>query len=137
MIVSKKEIDDIITCKHMAIENLLKKLYEKIQKYRPNIQEENLQNLQNFQNFEAQQDSPVKVSVNNNQFNQPEYNNIGDSSKDQFYRQQIIERDSVIEELKQALEVAELKMKKSEEDKSFLNSKLKEYTNAARQYGLI
>jgi hypothetical protein len=74
-----------------------------------------------------------KVNLNN----ENQIQNIEKSTKDQFYLKQIQERDTVLEELRMALEVAEMKIKKSEDDKVTLNNKLKDYTERAKQAGLL
>ncbi len=74
LIIKNKEIDDVINYKHFAIENLLKKIYQKINKIK------------------------TDSSTNNYDIN-------SNSSKDQFYRAQILDRDNHIEELKIKLKV--------------------------------
>lgn len=59
------------------------------------------------------------------------------SEKEEYYRGQIVERDNQIEELRIRLEITEINLKKSDDEKNFLNEKLREYTEKVRQYGLF
>jgi hypothetical protein len=52
--ITKDEINDVLNCKPLAIENLLKKVYRRIQKYNPDIsqdREDNNLNLSNNENL--------------------------------------------------------------------------------------
>jgi hypothetical protein len=57
-------------------------------------------------------------------------------NRDQFYKKELIDRDRHIEELKQALDIAEMKLKRSDEVKKELNNKLKDLNERVKGLSL-
>ena len=120
----------------MCIENILKKVYDKVHLYKPSKEDEEEKYFKFIKNSNVDNEANNKKEIGA-EFNfEDTNNNNNNNSKVNFYKNQVGERDSKVEELKSALEVLEMKIKKSEEEKLMLNSKLKEYSDKISQYGL-
>ena len=129
--LAKSEIDAVLQYKPLAVESILKKVYEKIRTYTQNQgnQGEGLGNSSNIENIN-----------NNNMQNKPmkkNYQNQGGSGdKDDYYQQIIEEKDNKIEELRVTLEILEMKLKNSDEIQSKLSNRVKDLTDKLRSLGV-
>ena len=98
--LTKDEIDSIIKAKPLAIEKLLQKVYVVLQN---------------------------KVNMNTNK----EQNNFGiERNNNEILKKTLEEKDNVIKQLKDIVEVLELKLKNSEEMEGILQNKVQQLTEA-------
>ena len=98
--LTKDEIDSIIKAKPLAIEKLLQKVYVVLQN---------------------------KVNMNTNK----EQNNFGiERNNNEILKKTLEEKDNVIKQLKDIVEVLELKLKNSEEMEGVLQNKVQQLTEA-------
>ena len=98
--LSKDEIDSIIKAKPLAIEKLLQRVYVVLQN---------------------------KVNMNTNK----EQNNFGiERNNNEILKKTLEEKDNVIKQLKDIVEVLELKLKNSEEMEGILQNKVQQLTEA-------
>jgi len=98
--LTKDEIDSIIKAKPLAIEKLLQRVYVVLQN---------------------------KVNMNNNK----EQNNFGiERNNNEILKKTLEEKDNVIKQLKDIVEVLELKLKNSEEMEGILQNKVQQLTEA-------
>ena len=98
--LTKDEIDSIIKAKPLAIEKLLQKVYVVLQN---------------------------KVNMNTNK----EQNNYGiERNNNEILKKTLEEKDNVIKQLKDIVEVLELKLKNSEEMEGILQNKVQQLTEA-------
>ena len=105
--LSKKEINDIIKCEHLAIEHLLQRVYSVLQsKINMNKDAKNISNI-NFQK-------------NNND----------------KLRKTLEEKENIIKQLHDIIEVLQLKLKNSEEMEKILENKVAELTEALNKNGI-
>ena len=98
--LTKNEINDIIKCEHLAIEHLLQRVYNALQG-RINMNKGN----KNNSNFEIQKNN-------------------------EMLRKTLQEKENVIKQLHDIIEVLELKLKNSEEMEKILANKVEQLTNA-------
>lgn len=102
--ISKREIQDIISCKQLVIENVLKKVYKSIQKYsdnpnnKINLSDEitNETNQRNFNNYAHHNQDNLLINYNNDNIIQGQDNNL---------RKIIEEKDLKIKELTNIIDV--------------------------------
>ena len=105
--LSKKEINDIIKCEHLAIEHLLQRVYSVLQsKINMNKDAKNISNI-NFQK-------------NNND----------------KLRKTLEEKENIIKQLHDIIEVLQLKLKNSEEMEKILENKVAQLTEALNKNGI-
>ena len=105
--LSKKEINDIIKCEHLAIEHLLQRVYSVLQsKINMNKDAKNISNI-NFQK-------------NNND----------------KLRNTLEEKENIIKQLHDIIEVLQLKLKNSEEMEKILENKVAQLTEALNKNGI-
>ena len=98
--LTKEEIDSIIKAKPLAIEKLLQRVYVVLQN---------------------------KVNMNTNK----EQNNFGiERNNNEILKKTLEEKDNVIKQLKDIVEVLELKLKNSEEMEGILQNKVQQLTEA-------
>ena len=98
--LTKDEIDSIIKAKPLAIEKLLQRVYVVLQN---------------------------KVNMNTNK----EQNNFGiERNNNEILKKTLEEKDNVIKQLKDIVEVLELKLKNSEEMEGILQNKVQQLTEA-------
>jgi len=98
--LTKEEINSIIKAEPLAIEKLLQRVYAVLQN---------------------------KVNINTNK----EQNNIGmEMNNNEMLKRTIEEKDNVIKQLKDIVEVLELKLKNSEEMEGILQNKVQQLTEA-------
>ena len=98
--LTKEEINSIIKAEPLAIEKLLQRVYTVLQN---------------------------KVNINANK----EQNNIGmERSSNEMLKKTLEEKDNVIKQLKDIVEVLELKLKNSEEMEGILQNKVQQLTEA-------
>ena len=103
--LTKKEIDDIIKCEHLAIERLLQRVHNVLGN-KSNKDQKNISNL-NFQK-------------NNND----------------MLRKALQEKDNVIKQLHDIIEVLELKLKNSVDMEKILENKVAQLTEALNKAGV-
>ena len=103
--LTKKEIDDIIKCEHLAIERLLQRVHNVLGN-KSNKDQKNISNL-NFQK-------------NNND----------------MLRKALQEKDNVIKQLHDIIEVLELKLKNSVDMEKILENKVTQLTEALNKAGV-
>ncbi len=128
--MSKNEIENILQYKPMAIETILKKVYEKLKNYSNNTQQGNTSGLGNNSNIE---------NINNNIQQKPMIRknlNEGEGKSDEFYQKLLEEKDSKIEELRVTLDILEMKLKNSDEIQMKLSARVKELTDKLRSLGV-
>jgi len=99
--LTKNEINDIIRCEHLAIEHLLQRLYNVLQS-RINI------------NKEQKSNNNLNVQKNNNE----------------ILRKALAEKENVIKQLHDIIEVLELKLKNSQDMEKILENKVLQLTEA-------
>ena len=105
--LTKDEIDSIIKAKPLAIEKLLQKVYVVLQN---------------------------KVNMNTNK----EQNNFGiERNNNEILKKTLEEKDNVIKQLKDIVEVLELKLKNSEEMEGILQNKVQQLTEALNNNEII
>ena len=95
--LTKKEISDIIKCEHLAIEHLLQRVYNVLQS---------------------------KININKDQKNNSNYN-IQKNNNDML-KKTLQEKENIIKQLHDLIEVLELKLKNSEEMEKILEKKVLE-----------
>ena len=95
--LTKKEISDIIKCEHLAIEHLLQRVYNVLQS---------------------------KININKDQKNNSNYN-IQKNNNDML-KKTLQEKENIIKQLHDIIEVLELKLKNSEEMEKILEKKVLE-----------
>ena len=105
--LTKKEINDIIKCEHLAIEHLLQRLYGVLQS-------------------KINMNKDIKNNSNNN-FNK---NNIDK------LRKTLEEKENVIKQLHDIIEVLHLKLKNSEDMEKILENKVAQLTEALNKNGI-
>jgi hypothetical protein len=102
--MSKQEMQDVISSKPLAIENLLKKVYRNIQRYNPNVNKEN--NLSGDQsNLNISNNENLNINRTNHEEKQMIMNINYNNANDQQLRKIIEEKDNNIQELKYIIEV--------------------------------
>ena len=99
--LTKKEINDIIKCEHLAIEHLLQRVYNVLQ---------------------------GKINMNKEQKSNSNFNNQKNNSD--MLKKTLQEKENVIKQLHDIIEVLELKLKNSEDMEKILENKV-EQLNAA------
>ena len=105
--LTKDEIDSIIKAKPLAIEKLLQRVYVVLQN---------------------------KVNMNTNK----EQNNFGiERNNNEILKKTLEEKDNVIKQLKDIVEVLELKLKNSEEMEGILQNKVQQLTEALNNNEII
>jgi len=105
--LSKKEINDIIKCEHLAIEHLLQRVY--------NV----LQSKINM-NKDAKNNSNINFQKNNND----------------KLRKTLEEKENIIKQLHDIIEVLQLKLKNSEDMEKILENKVAQLTEALNKNGI-
>ena len=101
--LTKSEINDIITCQHLAIENLLQRVYNVLQ-------------------------NKVNMSKTKSNMNQKNNNDM--------LRKTLEEKENVIKQLRDIIEVLELKLKNSEEMEKILKNKVSQLTETLNKNGI-
>ena len=101
--LTKSEINDIITCQHLAIENLLQRVYNVLQ-------------------------NKVNMSKTKSNMNQKNNNDM--------LRKALEEKENVIKQLRDIIEVLELKLKNSEEMEKILENKVSQLTETLNKNGI-
>ena len=101
--LTKSEINDIITCQHLAIENLLRRVYDVLQN---------------------------KVNMNKTK------SNINQKNNNDMLRKTLEEKENVIKQLRDIIEVLELKLKNSEEMEKILENKVSQLTETLNKNGI-
>ena len=101
--LTKSEINDIITCQHLAIENLLQRVYNVLQ-------------------------NKVNMSKTKSNMNQKNNNDM--------LRKTLEEKENVIKQLRDIIEVLELKLKNSEEMEKILENKVSQLTETLNKNGI-
>jgi len=101
--LTKSEINDIITCQHLAIENLLQRVYNVLQN---------------------------KVNMNKTK------SNINQKNNNDMLRKTLEEKENVIKQLRDIIEVLELKLKNSEEMEKILENKVSQLTETLNKNGI-
>ena len=108
--LSKNEIDSIIKSEPLAIEKLLQKVYAVLQ---------------------------VKMNMNMNVNNaNRDRNNFEMKNNREKLRKTLEEKENVVKQLKDIVEVLELKLKNSEEMEGILHNKLQQLTDALNKNGI-
>ena len=108
--ISKQDIQDIIACKAMIIENLLKKVYKFLQKY--NGENTTVNNRNNIsgdgENLDISNNEKLNINKSNPYSDEGgmNYNNAGDGQ----LRRVIEEKDHKIEELRNIIDVILIKL---------------------------
>ena len=101
--LSKKEITDIIKCEHLAIERLLQRVYNVLQE---------------------------KININKEQKN----NNLNEmKNNNDILRKTLQEKENIIKQLHDIIEVLELKLKHSQEMEKTLENKVEQLTGILNQ----
>jgi len=132
--LSKQDIDNVLQYKPLAVESILKRLYEKIKVFTTNNQHHN-ESLNNNSNID---------NINNNMQQQPQrpmmvkknIQNQGSDNKDEYYQRIIEEKDVKIEELRVTLDILEMKLKNSDEIQAKLSNRVKDLTDKIRSLGV-
>jgi hypothetical protein len=101
--LTKSEINDIITCQHLAIENLLQRVYNVLQN---------------------------KVNMSKTK------SNINQKNNNDMLRKTLEEKENVIKQLRDIIEVLELKLKNSEEMEKILENKVSQLTETLNKNGI-
>ena len=101
--LTKSEINDIITCQHLAIENLLQRVYNVLQN---------------------------KVNMNKTK------SNINQKNNNDMLRKTLEEKENVIKQLRDIIEVLELKLKNSEEMEKILENKVSQLNETLNKNGI-
>ena len=101
--LTKSEINEIITCQHLAIENLLRRVYDVLQN---------------------------KVNMNKTK------SNINQKNNNDMLRKTLEEKENVIKQLRDIIEVLELKLKNSEEMEKILENKVSQLTETLNKNGI-
>ena len=105
--LSKKEINDIIKCEHLAIEHLLQRVYSVLQsKINMNKDAKNISNI----NFQKNNNDKLRKSLE--------------------------EKENIIKQLHDIIEVLQLKLKNSEEMEKILENKVAQLTEALNKNGV-
>ena len=99
--LTKKEINDIIKCEHLAIEHLLQRVYNVLQ---------------------------GKINMNKEQKSNSNFNNQKNNSD--MLKKTLQEKENVIKQLHDIIEVLELKLKNSEDMEKILENKVEQLTAA-------
>lgn len=109
--MTKQEINDIITCKPLAIEHLLQRIYDAIQN---------------------------QINGNNNEEGNMNNNNMVGASNGNVERLKKIleEKESNINQLHEIIDVLEMKLKSSSEMQETLANKVEELTNLLQSKGI-
>ena len=109
--MSKQEINDVITCKPLAIEHLLQRIYDAIQN---------------------------QINGNNNEEGNMNNNNMVGASNGNVERLKKIleEKESNINQLHEIIDVLEMKLKSSNEMQETLANKVDELTNLLQSKGI-
>jgi hypothetical protein len=105
--LTKKEINDIIKCEHLAIEHLLQRLYGVLQS---------------------------KINMNKDTKNNSN-NNFNKNNIDKL-RKTLEEKENVIKQLHDIIEVLQLKLKNSEDMEKILENKVAQLTEALNKNGI-
>ena len=107
--LTKGEIDSIIKAEPLAIEKLLQRVYAVLQK---------------------------KVNINMN-VNREQNNNFAiQKNNNEMLRRTLEEKDNIVKQLKDIVEVLELKLKNSEEMEGILQNKVQQLTDALNKNGI-
>lgn len=134
--LSKQDIDNVLNYKHMAVENILKKIYEKLKNYSQNNNNVSLNNNSNIENINPNvliQQKPMGGGMGSGKkMNQ----GMGNSDKDEYYQGLLHEKDNKIEELKVTLDIMEMKLKNSDDLQAKLSNRVKELTDKLRSLGV-
>ena len=101
--LTKSEIKDIITCQHLAIENLFQRVYNVLQN---------------------------KVNMDKSK------SNINQKNNNDMLRKTLEEKENVIKQLRDIIEVLELKLKNSEEMEKILENKVSQLTETLNKNGI-
>ena len=101
--LTKSEINDIISCQHLAIENLLQRVYNVLQN---------------------------KVNMSKTK------SNINQKNNNDMLRKTLEEKENVIKQLRDIIEVLELKLKNSEEMEKILENKVSQLTETLNKNGI-
>ena len=105
--LSKKEINDIIKCEHLAIEHLLQRVYSVLQsKINMNKDAKNISNI----NFQKNNNDKLRKSLE--------------------------EKENIIKQLHDIIEVLQLKLKNSEEMEKILENKVAQLTEVLNKNGI-
>ena len=104
--LTKSEINDIITCQHLAIEHLLQRVYNVLQN---------------------------KVNMNKEHKTNSNFNN---QNNNDMLRKTLEEKENVIKQLKDIIEVLELKLKNSEDMEKILENKVAQLTETLNKNGI-
>lgn len=109
--MSKQEINDVITCKPLAIEHLLQRIYDAIQN---------------------------QINGNNNEEGNMNNNNMVGASNGNVERLKKIleEKESNINQLHEIIDVLEMKLRSSSEMQETLANKVEELTNLLQSKGI-
>ena len=102
--ITKQEIQDIISCKPMVIENLLKKVYRHLQKYsgdNSNVNRNN--NSGDNENLDLSNNDRLNINKSNPYSNEGRDNYI--NANDSQLRKIIDDKDLKIEELRNIIDV--------------------------------
>ena len=99
--LTKKEINDIIKCEHLAIEHLLQRVYNVLQ---------------------------GKINMNKEQKSNSNFNNQKNNSE--MLKKTLQEKENIIKQLHDIIEVLELKLKNSEDMEKILENKVEQLTAA-------
>jgi hypothetical protein len=111
--LSKKEIQDIISCKPMSVENLLKKTYKHIQKFgsKENFNQNNLSNNQSNQSYDnknlnlSDNDNYTKINKSHTGINSMAMDGSNYNMNEFQFKKIIEQKDSQIEELRNIIDV--------------------------------
>jgi hypothetical protein len=104
--ISKQDIQDIISCKPLSIENLLKRVYKLVQKYNPNTSKDNISGDNSNLNLSGNENLNINRSIPKNE--EGHIGNISgnyNNANEQQLRKIIEEKDNSIQELKYIVEV--------------------------------
>ena len=104
--LTKSEINDIITCQHLAIEHLLQRVYNVLQN---------------------------KVNMNKEHKTNSNFNN---QNNNDMLRKTLEEKENVIKQLKDIIEVLELKLKNLEDMEKILENKVAQLTETLNKNGI-
>ena len=105
--LTKAEIDSIIKAEPLAIEKLLQRVYVVLQN-----------------------------KVNTNKANREQNNFMMQKNNNDMLRKTLEERDNIIKQLKDIVEILELKLKNSEEMEGILQNKVQQLTEALNKNGI-
>lgn len=125
--LSNQDIESIINLNPGYVEMILQKIFNKL--YENGI---DVQKIIGQGGFNKNQNSNSQTGFNeNNKSSGGKYAQL-----EEEYKQELVERDNIIEELKLALEETEKNLKISEENKKILNHQLEVLKNKVREMGL-